>query len=574
MDVGFSRRRFVQGLGVGGVVLASGLPAAKARAQSFTTQYSITGQQFDLRINMLPVNFTGRTRPAIAVNNSLPAPILRWREGDRVRINVANQLPDMTAIHWHGIVLPAAMDGVPGISFPGIHPGTTFSYEFDIKQSGTYWYHGHAGFQEQIGLYGAIIIEPRDGDELKYERDYVVMLSDWSDDTPEHVLSKLKKDSGYYNNQQRTIADSWSDIREKGLANAWRERAMWNAMRMNDRDLADVTGATYTYLVNGHSPQSNWTGLFKAGERVRLRFINAAAMTFFDVRIPNLPMRVIAADGNPLEPITVDEFRIGNAETLDVIVEPKTDMAYTIFAQALDRSGFARATLTSNPALIAEIPALDAVPVLGHIEMGMGTYTAANREHNNQSDDMAGMDHSAHQTHANPETSKTEIKDSPAIDMRADNPQPRLDDPGIGLRNNGRRVLTYADFAHRDMTPDMRDPEREIELHLTGNMERYSWSFDGVSYANAEPLRLNLGERLRITLINDTMMHHPVHLHGMWSDLETGNEHHLPRKHTLTVKPGEKLSYRVSVDAPGAWAYHCHLMYHMDLGMFRKVVVA
>ncbi|MET0378544.1 MAG: copper resistance system multicopper oxidase [Spongiibacteraceae bacterium] len=584
MNAFISRRRFVQGLGIGGVTLASGLPATKVHARVLDSQYTLHGRDHALRIDTLPVNFTGRTRPAVAVNGSLPAPILRWREGDSVRIDVTNRLDTLTAIHWHGIVLPYQMDGVPGISFPGIHPGETFRYEFELRQSGTYWYHGHAGFQEQLGLYGAIIIEPRASNdslcESRCERDYVVMLSDWSDDTPEHVLSRLKKDPAYYNYHQRTVADSWDDIREKGLVNAWRERSMWNAMRMSDRDLADVTGATYSFLMNGHTPNSNWTGLFKAGERVRLRFINAAAMTFFDVRIPNLSMRVIAADGNPIEPVSVDEFRIGNAETVDVIVEPKADMAYTIFAQALDRSGFARGTLTSDPALIAEIPALDAAPILSHKEMGMGDAHAAHTSHNTSAmANYAGVDHSAHQAQ-NPTRHEIDklgtaiAKNNPGVDMRADNPQPRLDDPGIGLGNNNRRVLTYADLAHRDMTPDMREPEREIELHITGNMERYMWSFDGVSYADAEPLHFRLGERLRITLINDTMMFHPVHLHGMWSDLETGNEHHLPRKHTLAVKPGEKLSYRVTVDAPGAWAYHCHLMYHMELGMFRKVVVA
>jgi CopA family copper-resistance protein len=590
MHTVFSRRRFVQGLGIGGVALASGVPAARARAQTLESQYTLRGRDVALRIDTLPVNFTGKTRPAVAVNGSVPAPILRWREGDRVRIDVTNHLADLTAIHWHGIVLPYAMDGVPGISFPGIAGGSTFRYEFDVRQSGTYWYHGHAGFQEQIGLYGAIIIDPHDNnahEENGYERDYVILLSDWSDATPEHVLSRLKKDPAYYNYNQRTVADTWRDVRDKGVLAAWRERAMWNSMRMTDRDLADVTGATYSFLMNGHTPQSNWTGLFKAGERVRLRFINAGAMTFFDVRIPNLPMRVIAADGNPVAPITVDEFRLGNAETLDVIVEPKADMAYTIFAQALDRSGYARGTLTSNPALIAEIPALDALPILGHKEMGhkeMGHTEMGHKEMGpaEMGHGSTAINHSAHQGHNVGVSTGTSIpvlktpiaNNNPGVDMRAENPQARLDDPGIGLADNGRRVLTYADLAHRTMTPDMREPEREIELHITGNMERYMWSFDGISYADAEPLHFKLGERLRITLINDTMMHHPVHLHGMWSDLETGDEHHLPRKHTVTVKPGEKLSYRVTVDAPGAWAYHCHLMYHMALGMFRKVVVS
>jgi FtsP/CotA-like multicopper oxidase with cupredoxin domain len=636
--IGLSRRRFVQGVAAGSA-LAGLSPAALYAAMQQQGPQTLRGNSFNLTIGEQAVNFTGSAARATTVNGSLPAPVLRWREGETVTLRVTNLLPAQSSIHWHGIILPSAMDGVPGISpgFHGIKPGETFTYRFPVRQSGTYWYHSHSGFQEQTGLYGALIIDPAEPEPFSYDRDYVVVLSDWSDEDPGAVYRKLKKLSHYYNFNERTHADLMADIRSKGVSGTWAERRMWNRMRMSERDLADVTGYTYTFLMNGQTPATGWSGLFRRGERVRLRFINSAAMTFFDVRIPGLNMTVVAADGQYIEPVTVEEFRIGVAETYDVIVEPSDDSAYAIFAQAMDRSGFARGTLTPDPAVTAEVPALDPVPTLGHADMGMdhampghdmaamdhgahdmGEMTAAmdhsghdmtamtetamdhgghdmsamNAVTDHSSHDMGAMGHSNHRTVGRPlspppgQRAVFNISDfsggpvhhapteyGPHVDMRSEAPRYRLDDPGVGLRDNGRRVLTYADLYHLRGTVDPREPDREIELHLTGNMGRYMWSIDGVKFADAEPLRWKLGEQVRVTLVNDTMMNHPMHLHGMWSDLETGDNDFLPRKHTVIVQPGSRISYRVSVDAEGSWAWHCHLLYHM-LGMFRTVTVS
>ena len=532
---------------------------------------------FDLTIGQQGVNFTGSPAVATTVNGSLPAPTLRWREGDRVTLRVTNTLPVDSSIHWHGMILPSAMDGVPHISdgFKGIPPGQTFTYRFDAKQFGTYWYHSHSGFQEQTGLYGAIIIDPK-GSDYRVDRDYVIQLSDWTDEQPERVYAKLKKLSDYYNTRERTVGDLFRQIKAQGVESTFATRQMWNEMRMSDRDISDVTGMTYTFLMNGQTPADGWTGLFRKGERVRLRFINSAAMTFFDVRIPGMKMTVVASDGQDIEPVSVDEFRIGVAETYDVLVEPKDDTAYTIFAQAIDRSGYARGTLTPDPALRAEVPAMDPAPILGHMDMGMDMSGMAGMNHGGH--DMAGMAMPTHKPGAAGYGSAQPIVHGPAehgpqVDMLADAPMDRLDDPGIGLRRNGRAVLTYADLKHRGKSPDPREPSREIQLHLTGNMARYMWSMNGIKFADAEPLHLKYGERVRITLVNDTMMNHPIHLHGMWSDLETGDPDHIPRKHTVIVQPGSKVSYLVSADAMGGWAYHCHLLYHMP-GMFRHVIVS
>jgi len=552
------RRRFVLGLAAGATALSldtrrlgaaiPGIPPA------VTTPAVLSGTEFDLRIGAAAVNFTGRTRRAILVNGSLPAPVLRWREGDTVTLRVTNTLDEPTSIHWHGILVPAGMDGVPGLSFPGIAPGATFVYQFPVRQSGTYWYHSHSGMQEQLGLYGALLIEPRQPAPAPAGVDHVVVLSDWTDEDPHRVLGNLKKQSDYYNFRQRTVADFFRDARREGLRATVADRVMWGSMLMNPTDLADVSGYTYTYLMNGQQPAGNWTALFRPGEAVRLRFINAAAMTLFDVRIPGLAMTVVAADGQPVQPVTVDEFRIGNAESYDVLVTPAGERAYTLFAQSLDRTGFARGTLAPRAGMSADVPAPDARVLLTMADMGHG-----GGEH-------AGHDMGAHGGHA-----PTEF--GPGVDMRATNPSPRLDDPGIGLRDNGRRVLTYADLASVQPDPDGREPGRTIELHLTGNMERYTWSFNGQRMAEAGPIRLELGERVRFLLVNDTMMDHPIHLHGMWSDLEDEEGRYKLRKHTLVVKAGHQLSYRVTADAPGAWAYHCHLALHMDTGMFRTVIV-
>ena len=608
-----SRRRFVTGVAAGGALLGLGLSSQSSFAAASTRQSIVTlaGSMFDLDIGYKTVNYTGRERLATAINGSVPGPILRWREGDRVTLRVTNHLAHDTSIHWHGVILPADMDGVPGISFDGIKPGETFTYQFDVRQNGTFWYHSHSGFQEQTGLYGAIVIEPSRPDPVAYDRDFVVLLSDWSDERPETIYAKLKKQSDYYNFRQRTAGDLWRDIRQKGLAQTRNDRSMWNRMRMSDRDLSDVTGYTYTFLMNGVAPEDGWLGLFKRGEKVRLRFINGAAMTIFDVRIPGLKMTVVAADGQNIEPITIDEFRIGVAETYDVVVEPSIDSAYTIFAQSLDRTGYTRGTLSPDADWSAEIPPMDPPALLGHREMGMGGMDHSQHDMSNMSgmDDMdhsqhdmskmsgmGDMDHSQHDMSGMQEVapegdqapdpagygSKRAITHiasefGPHVDMRAATPQDGLSDPGIGLRDHqrlyARRVLTYADIKNIEQTADPRDPGREIELHLTGNMDRYMWSINGIKFADAEPLGLTYGERVRITLVNDTMMTHPIHLHGMWTELETGEPDRIPRKHTVIVQPGSKISYLVTADAMGGWAYHCHLLYHMP-GMFREVRVS
>lgn len=606
--VSLSRRRFVQGLAAGGALLGMGLNPGISRAEQLRARMGpqvLSGSRFDLTYSPTPVNFTGKDRFATAINGSVPAPVLRWKEGDTVTLNVTNNLAEDTSIHWHGIILPSSQDGVPNISdgFRGIPPGETFTYRFPLIQNGTYWYHSHSGFQEQTGAYGAIVVDPKEPEPFSYDRDYVVVLSDWSDEDPHAVYAKLKKLSHYYNFRERTVGEALAEIEEKGWSGFWADRGMWNEMRMSDRDISDVTGYTYTFLMNGVTPADGWLGLFKRGERIKLRFVNAAAMTFFDVRIPGLKMTVVASDGQYVEPVSVDEFRIGVAETYDVLVEPHDDRAYTVFAQAMDRSGYACGTLTPNPALRADVPAMDPAPILTHGDMGMamdhsmhGMSGMDRSQHNmggmdHSQHNMAGMDHSQHEMggmamaakmpmgsgpagygSAKPVT-HDEVRKGPQIDMLADAAEYRLDDPGIGLRNNGRRVLTYADLFRLGNTDDPREPEREINLHLTGNMSRYMWSMNGIKFADAEPLPLKYGERVRINLINDTMMNHPIHLHGMWSDMETGEPGKIPRKHTVIVQPGAMLSYLVTADAMGGWAYHCHLLYHMP-GMFRKVVVS
>ena len=565
--VDLSRRHFVLGLTTGSMLASLGmLSPSLLQAAPNPSVPLLDGPTFDLTLDEVAVNFTGKPRIATAVNGSVPAPTLRMREGERVTIRVTNRMSVTSSLHWHGIILPTNMDGVPGLSFAGIKPGETYTYQFDVAQSGTYWYHSHSGHQEQTGMYGAIIIEPRHADPVKYDRDYVVLLSDWSDEQPEQIYAKLKKLSHYYNTRERTLGDFIGEASQKGLGQAVDDRKMWNEMRMSDRDISDVTGWTYTFLTNGRTPNEGWEGTFRPGERVRLRLINGSAMTFFDVRIPGLKMEVVAADGQNIRPVKgIDELRLGVAETYDVIVQPG-DGAYTLFAQAIDRSGYARGTLTSKPGQKAAIPAMDAMPILTHGDMGMG----------NMGGDMAGMDHAAmgHDMSSMGEMkTDVKVKTGPHVDMMAMGASVRLDDPGVGLRNNGRRVLTYADIRNLNPTLDKRPPGREIQLHLTGNMARYMWSFNGVKFADAKPIALKFGERVRITLINDSMMNHPIHLHGMWSELETGDPDYLPRKHTVIVQPGAKISYLVTADAKGQWAYHCHLLYHME-GMMRRVVVA
>lgn len=553
----------------------------------------LRGKVFHLDIEPTLLNITGVPRVATAVNGRVPAPTLCWREGDTVTLSVTNRLSEVSSIHWHGILLPAEMDGVPGLSFDGIAPGETFVYRFPVKQSGTYWYHSHSGFQEQTGLYGPIVITPRDGERTKSDREYVIMLSDWTDNNPEALFAKLKKNSGVFNLSQPTVVDFFRDVSTMGLRGAIEKRDMWNRMRMLPTDLSDITaatgnGAAFSYLMNGKTSIDQWIGLFKPGEKVRLRFINGAATTIFDVRIPGLKMTIIAADGQDVEPVTVDEFRISVAETYDVLVAPD-DRAYTLFAQSIDRTGYTHGTLTPSPGMHADVPPLDKPQWLTMTDMmgAMGGANASGRMNQHDSMDypksmdhssMSGMDHSSMAgmpaNNVMPKVRHARSEYGPSVDMHVDMPRTNLDDPGINLRDNGRRVLTYADLHTIGGTIDTRVPTRDIELHLTGNMERFIWSFDGQKFSESLPIHFRYGERLRVILVNDTMMNHPIHLHGMWSELESPDGEFQVRKHTINVQPAQRVSFRVTADALGSWAFHCHLIYHMEAGMFREVVVS
>lgn len=508
------RRTFVTGalgMGIVGAMPRAGFGAARALGPAAMRVPELRGTDFSLDIGRTPVNFTGRDAWANTVNGTLPAPVLRWREGDTVRLRVTNRLRQDTSLHWHGILLPASMDGVPGLSFHGIRPGESYLYTFRLRQAGTYWYHAHSSLQEALGVYGAIVVEPREPDPVAADRDHVIVLSDWSDTDPHAIVRKLRIQADYYNLHKRTVGDFVRDARRDGFDAALADRKAWGRMRMSPTDLADVTSLTYTYLANGTTPDGNWTALFDRGQRVRLRFVNGSAMTFFDVRIPGLKMTVVAADGQPVHPVTVDEFRIAVAETVDVVVAP-ADQPYTIFAQAMDRGGYARATLSPRAGLSAPVPPLDPRPILTMADMGHGGHDMPGMDHAamghampageaHAGHAMAGMAHGAGmQRHPETETG------NPRVDMQTMSPSRRLDDPGIGLRGNGRRVLTAADLASSFADPDGREPSRTVELHLTGNMERYTWGFDGIPFSEAAPIRLNHGERMRIVLVNDTMM--------------------------------------------------------------------
>lgn len=581
---GVTRRRVVQGLTVSGLAAASGLSIfpSRGRAQILpvaTGPQTLSGTEFDLTLSDTPMNLSGRTASTTSVNGSIPAPTLIWREGTTVTLRVHNKLPTSSSIHWHGVVLPFNMDGVPGISFAGIPPGETFTYQFPIRQSGTYWYHSHSRFQEQTGLYGAIVIEPAAGEAIQADRDHVVLFSDWTDENPERIFMTLKQMSDFYNFQMPTAQDFARDAKSMGVQGALAKRRMWNQMRMNPTDLGDVSGSTYTYLINGASPAANWTGIAKAGERVRLRLINGSSSTFFDVRIPGLKMTVVSADGQSVDPVTIEEIRMGVAETYDVIVEPQEDRAYTIFAQSMDRSGYARATLSPRAGLEADVPPLDPKTWLTMTDIGMGHMGLAGHVAMQSIQNMPGMDMSGTQGMAGLQSihgmSMKDLRSrDPSVDMRVMQPSRELNDPGPRLRDNGRRNLTYADLHTIGGSKDLRGATREIQLRLTGNMQRFIWGFDGKKFSQAEPLHFDHGERLRIVLSNDTMMAHPIHLHGMFGELEAANGEVMVRKHTFIVQPGKQLSYLVTADNPGQWAYHCHLLYHMAAGMFREVVVA
>ncbi len=588
-----NRRNFLKTGAAFGLIAV--MPAmARAKVGKQVPTQTLKGPVFDLNIKYTRVNMTGKTVTATTVNDMLPAPTLRWRKGEIVTIRVTNHLDEPTSLHWHGIVLPFKMDGVPGVSFRGINPGETFVYRFKVNQTGSYWYHSHSGFQEQSGLHGAIVID----DGIKVHRDYVVALHDWSDESPDTIYRHIKVQSDYYNFHKRTLPDFISEMKKHGLSDAFARRSMWNKMRMDSRDISDVTGATYTYCIN--DLQKHFYA--KPGEKVRLRFINQSAMTHFDFRIPGHKMKVIAVDGYRVKPVWVDDIRIAVAESYDVIVKPKGNTL--IYVEDMGRSGKVYAKLGPNASANVSLPEPYPFEELTMVDMGMkmdnmdgmkmgGMAMGAKTMSNNK---MGGMDMAKSQKdgmqmknqsmgsnkmsgmkmqkskHSNMNMkipiTPLPMKKGIAWTMEAKDAQYRLDDPGIGLRSVKRKVLTYADLH----TPHIhnRKPDREIVMHLTGNMERYIWAINGIPYYESKPLEFKYGERLRVTFINDTMMNHPMHLHGMWSDVEVGNK--ILRKHTVNVQPGSKVSLRINVDAKGKWVYHCHLLYHMG-GMFREVKV-
>lgn len=574
-----NRRTFLaRSAAIGGAaVFAPLLPAwARSGTQGLMADMPVlSGGDVALTIGHTPFTVGGRTGQAITINGTLPAPLIRLKEGQNARISVTNTLEEDSSIHWHGILLPFQMDGVPGVSFPGIRPGETFVYEFPVRHAGTFWYHSHSGLQEQLGHYGPLIFDPADADPVAYDREHVLVLSDWSFMQPHMMMQKLKHGSGYFNRQKLTL----SGLLQEGNPEEkmpLKDRLMWNGMRMDPTDIADITGSTYTYLVNGHGPQENWTGLFRPGERVRLRVINASAMTIFNFRIPGLRMTVVQADGNDVRPVSVDEFQISVAETYDVIVEPQDDRAFTIVAESVDRSGMGRATLAPRMGMAAEVPPLRPRPMLGMDDMGMAGMQ------NSPMGAMAGMAHGGGT--AGMEMENMNMRDTSlappgmkvgvGVDMIAMDPQDAAGKPGLGLENAGHKVLVYTDLVALQPNPDQRLPSRSMQIHLTGNMERFMWSFDGRKFSEiVEPIRFARDERVRVTLVNDTMMQHPIHLHGHFFEVVNGHPGNHPRKHTVNVMPGSKITFDLTADNPGDWAFHCHLLFHMHAGMFNVVTV-
>ncbi len=650
-----SRRDFMRAAGAAGLITgldalrpayAWGAPASLAGGASLQPRMVGDDAIYDLVVDRTRIAIAGRRASAVTINGSVPGPLLHLYEGQNAVIRVDNRLDEDTSIHWHGVLVPMAMDGVPGVSFPGIPARTTFEYRFPLRQSGTYWYHSHSGLQEQVGHYGPMIIHPAGGYPHTFDREYVIVLSDWTFEDPYRVLDHLKKQGNYYNYQRRTVVDFFRDIGRDGFMPTVRERLMWLQMRMDPTDILDVTASTYTYLMNGMAPGSNWSGLFRPGERVLLRFINAASDTTFDVRVPGLPMTVVQVSGQWIQPVETDEFRIANAETYDVIVAPEA-RPYTIFAETTDRSGYAKGTLTTQEGFNAPMPERRKRPLLVMGDMGMsmsgmsgmegtaGMDTGGKKGKSDMSstdtsnagtagDSMAGMDMSSSK---NPpaksmpgmDMSSTKSTDSSMPSMppssgdrakyavagisRTSGLRPpgtlpgtvehepgshgpensavpmkvgsRLSEPGSGLGDDGWRVLVYTDLKALTPRVDFRAPDREIAIHLTGNMERYMWSINGQPFTqDMPPMRMNYGERIRLTMVNDSMMNHPMHLHGMWMELENGHGELIPRVHTVNVKPAERLSLLINVDAPGRWAFHCHILYHMETGMFRVVEVS
>ena len=615
------------GLGAGGLALAAWMPAWAQRVSTGLGPDlpGLSGEDVMLRIARQAITIDGRKSRAIGVNGTVPAPLIRLREGQKVRLHVENALDEDSSIHWHGLLVPTQFDGVPGVSFPGIRPRSTFTYEFPIVQNGTYWYHSHSGGQEQLGLYGPIIIDPAGPDPVHHDREHVIVLSDHSRSSPEAILRNLKTMPGYYNFQRQTLAGLL-----KGRDQQLKDRMDWGNMRMDPADISDVTGATYTYLVNGHGPFDNWTALFRPGERVRLRIINAAAMTSFNVRIPGLKLSIVQADGQHVVPVEVDEFQIGVAETYDVIVTPAEDKAFTLVGEAVDRSGMARATLAPRPGMAAEVPPLRKRPLATMKDMGMdmssmdgmgaasggmrgmdhgggapGTAMPGLRgvdptvERNasarlgGAASAMPGMDHGQmdHGAMTGPPdhdmaghdmgamkmrdfSYAPEVKKGPGVQTVSPMPMDRTGEPGQGLEDVGHRVLVYRDLMALERNPDVRAPSRSLDIHLTGNMERFMWAFDGVKMSDTmEPFAFTEGERVRINLINDTMMAHPIHIHGHFFELVTGHGDRAPRKHPVIVQPSGKVTWDFTADAVGDWAFHCHLLYHMMAGMMRTVTV-
>lgn len=683
-----ARRRFIQSAAALGLLDAFGTlaPAYAQTGRGGGAELRVGGSNVaDLVIDRTPVEFAGRLGSAVTINGTIPGPILRFREGETATLRVTNRLAEDTSIHWHGLLVPSDMDGVPGVSFRGIKPGETFTYRYRVRQNGTYWYHSHSALQEQLGHYAPIIIEPAGRDPVAFDREYVVMLSDWTFSDPMRAIAKMKKEGGYFNYQQRTLADFASDVEKMGLSAAVQDRAMWAKMRMDPTDILDVTGSTYTYLINGLPPDGNWTGLMKPGERIRLRFINGSSMTYFNVRIPGLPLTIVQADGQNVQPVTVDEFQIATAETYDVIVQPKTEQAYTVFAEAMDRSGYARATLATRPGLTAPVPVLRKRPLRSMVDMGMdmdsmgmpgmaggnmksmamnsgsggmqgmpgmaadaapsgampgmdmsqGTKVMAAMPGMGKSDAskaMGGMDmgHGAMKPMPGMDMSKGAEAMQPmpgmtkgAMDMSGDAMKPmpgmaggaaksmpgmqmggmdsmpgadspvngkhgpgkhgpgntmtamvqrnRLGEPGTGLADVGHRVLVYNDLKALEPSRDPRPPQREIEMHLTGNMEAFIWGIDGKKFSESgPPPMVRVGERVRLTMVNDTMMEHPMHLHGVFMELNNAADAtHKPRKHTINVKPAERVSLDFTYEEAGNFAFHCHQLFHMEAGMFR-----
>ncbi|MFN4038129.1 MAG: copper resistance system multicopper oxidase [Erythrobacter sp.] len=563
----FSRRGFVRAAGA-----MAGMAAIPAWAQGHSLHRikggapirpgfdEVSGAVIDLAVGHGPRVVQGRKGHGIAVNGSVPGPLIRLKEGDNVRLNVTNHLGEDTSIHWHGLLVPFHMDGVPGISFPGIHPGQTFTYEFPVRQAGTYWYHSHSGLQEQQGHYGPLIIDPAGSEPAEYDRDYIVLLSEFTPLHPHFIVDRLRKGEGYFNYQQTTLTDRYPL--------SGKDRRMWAEMRMPPTDIADVTGSTYTYLVNGRGPREGMEYLFRAGERIRLRIINGSAMTFFNFRIPGLTMTVIAADGQNVEPVEVDEFQIGTAETYDVIIEPRTEEAYAVVAESMDRSGMALAMLASRPGARAAVPPLRKPPLLDMGDMGMN--------HGDMGGDHGGGHSMKGMKMRDTLLLPPDVKVGPGIDMVSMEPIDKLGDPGIGLRDVPHRVLNYRMLRALEPNQDTRRPSRLLELHLTGNMERYMWSFDGEMYSSVhdKPIRFAWNERVRVKLVNNTMMAHPIHLHGMFFELVNGADPaRQPRKNVVIVQPGASVQFDLTANEPGDWAFHCHLLYHMHGGMMQTVTV-